>query len=152
MTEFEKTLSSPIGILTLKSSGGAVNALLFGDHCQGLPSCPVLEQAATELEEYFSGTRRVFSIPLHANGTEFQRTVWTALLSIPHGETVSYADLAAKIGKPAACRAVGNANNRNPLPILIPCHRVIGKNGSLTGYAGGLAVKEFLLRLEQKNR
>lgn len=141
-------VESPVGILTLESNGISITALRFGDHRRGLPSCPVLEQAAGELAEYFSGTRREFTVPLTPHGTEFQRFVWGELCKIPYGETTAYADIAARLGKPNACRAVGNANNRNPLPIFIPCHRVIGKNGSLTGYAGGLAVKEALLRLE----
>ena len=144
----EKTIASPVGILTLESDGVSVTALRFGDHRKGIPSCPVLEQAAGELAEYFSGTRREFTVPLSPRGTEFQRLVWGQLCRIPYGATAAYADIAAKLGNPGACRAVGSANNRNPLPIFIPCHRVIGKNGSLTGYAGGLAVKKALLRLE----
>lgn len=146
---FEKLLESPIGPLTIASDGESITALRFGDQTHALSSCPVLEQAATELTEYFSGKRRVFSVPLHAQGTDFQRSVWLALQEIPYGETASYSQIAAMIGKSAACRAVGSANHCNPLPIFIPCHRVIGKNGTLTGYAGGIPIKEFLLRLEQ---
>lgn len=148
MSEFEKVVASPVGVLTILSDGQSITALRFGDHRSCLPSCAVLEQAAEELAEYFSGTRREFSVPLAPHGTAFQRSVWAELCAIPYGETAAYADIAAKIGKPSACRAVGSANNRNPLPIFIPCHRVIGKNGSLTGYAGGLTVKDTLLRLE----
>lgn len=147
--EFEKLIESPIGLLTIVSDGENVTALRFGDTTKGLRSCPVLEQAAAQLGEYFAGEREVFSVPLNARGTDFQRSVWSALCEIAYGETASYAQIAARIGKPKACRAVGGANNRNPLPIFIPCHRVIGKNGSMTGYAGGLAIKEFLLDLEQ---
>lgn len=147
---FEKTVPSPIGMLTIESDGTNVTALRFGDHRRGVPSCPVLEQAAEELREYFSGKRREFSVPLDARGTDFQRTVWAALPTVPYGKTATYAEIAVRIGNPNACRAVGSANHRNPLPIFIPCHRIIGKNGSLTGYAGGLAVKEFLLRLESE--
>ncbi|MBR3704052.1 MAG: methylated-DNA--[Oscillospiraceae bacterium] len=146
---FEKMIESPIGPLTIVSDGESVTALRFGDQTRELSSCQVLEQAATELAEYFDGTRRSFSVPLNAQGTDFQRSVWAALREIPYGETASYAQIAAMIGKSAACRAVGNANHRNPLPIFIPCHRVTGKNGTLTGYAGGIPIKEFLLRLEQ---
>lgn len=146
---FEKLIESPIGPLTVVSDGESIIALHFGDQTQGLCSCPVLEQAATELGEYFAGARREFSVPLNAQGTEFQRSVWAALCEIPYGETASYAQIAVKIGNPAACRAVGSANHRNPLPIFIPCHRVIGKNGSMTGYAGGVSIKEFLLSLER---
>ena len=147
---FEKLIESPIGKLTIVSDGEAVTALRFGDQTMGLPTCAILERVAAELAEYFSGARRSFTVALNATGTEFQRAVWAALQEIPYGETASYAQVALRIGKPAACRAVGNANNRNPLPILIPCHRVIGKDGSMTGYAGGIAIKEFLLRLEQQ--
>lgn len=144
----ERAVDSPIGILTLESDGSCVISLRFGDQRRGMPSCPVLEQAAQELAEYFSGARRVFTVPLSLRGTEFQRMVWGQLARIPYGETATYAKVAAEIGKPSACRAVGNANNRNPLPIFIPCHRVIGANGSLVGYAGGVAAKRTLLELE----
>ena len=104
------------------------------------------------MEEYFAGQRKEFSLPLAPKGTEFQLRVWQALLQIPYGETRSYGELAAMVGNPKACRAVGGANHRNPLSILIPCHRVVGTGGSLTGYAGGLSVKEFLLKLESEAR
>lgn len=149
---YEKLIESPIGPLTAVSSGEALNELRFGDCREGGDSCAVLEQTAVELGEYFSGVRREFSVPFLGVGTPFQRAVWQVLCSIPYGETASYADIAAKIGKKNACRAVGGANNRNPLPIIVPCHRVIGKNGALTGYAGGLEIKEFLLKLEQEHR
>lgn len=148
--KFEKLVDSPVGVLTLESDGTAVTALRFGDFSNGGSTCPVLERAAKELFEYFSGKRRVFSIPLYALGTEFQSKVWEFLKTIPYGETTSYADIARKIGNPKACRAVGGANNRNPLPIFVPCHRVVGKSGQLVGYAGGLEIKDFLIRLEQK--
>ena len=149
MTEFEKLIESPIGTLTLVSDGESLTALRFGDTTKGPCSCPVLEQGAVELEEYFAGERRVFSVPLNAQGTDFQRSVWAALCEIGYGETASYAQIAARIGKPKVCRAVGSANHCNPIPIIIPCHRVIGKNGSMTGYAGGISIKEFLLNLER---
>jgi len=148
VSAFETVVASPIGALTLSSDSMSVTALRFGDHRSGLPSCPVLEQAAGELAEYFSGVRREFSVPLSPRGTLFQQSVWAELRAIPYGRTAAYADIAARLGNPNACRAVGNANNRNPLPIFIPCHRVVGKNGSLTGYAGGLTAKQFLLELE----
>ncbi|MCH5265858.1 MAG: methylated-DNA--[protein]-cysteine S-methyltransferase [Lachnospiraceae bacterium] len=110
----------------------------------------LLRQACQELEEYFAGKRKVFSVPLSVHGTEFQERVWKELQKIPYGTTCSYGQLAAAIGKPKACRAVGMANNRNPLPIFIPCHRVIGSNGKLVGYGGGLDIKEKLLKLEQE--
>lgn len=148
--KFEKLVDSSIGVLTLESDGSAVTALRFGDFTNGGSTCPVLERAAEELAEYFSGKRRSFSIPLSASGTEFQCKVWESLKTIPYGETTSYADIARKIGNPKACRAVGGANNRNPLPIFVPCHRVVGKSGQLVGYAGGLEIKDFLIRLEQR--
>lgn len=107
-----------------------------------------LHHAEQELREYFAGQRKVFSIPLDMQGTEFQLGVWRALLEIPFGTTRSYGELAASLGNPQACRAVGAANGRNPIPIVVPCHRVIGSTGKLTGFGGGLPMKEFLLRLE----
>lgn len=148
MSTFECVVASPISPLTLESDGENVTALRFGDHRRGFDSCPVLEQAEKELAEYFSGARREFSVQLKPCGTAFQCAVWAQLRAIPYGETASYADIAARIGNPRACRAVGNANNRNPLPVFIPCHRVIGANGALTGYAGGLTMKRTLLHLE----
>lgn len=146
-------LESPIGPLTLRSDGAAVTALLFGARGETSPlPCPVLNRAALELAEYFAGKRRRFTIPLSPAGTDFQRWVWAALKSIPYGETITYGALAARIGNPRACRAVGMANNRNPIPIFIPCHRVVGADGSLTGYAGGLDAKRLLLELEGSGR
>jgi methylated-DNA-[protein]-cysteine S-methyltransferase len=112
------------------------------------PSDPVLVEAMRQLNEYFAREREVFSIPLRPAGTAFQLRVWNALAEIPYGHTRTYLDIARALGAPAAVRAVGAANGRNPLPIFVPCHRVIGTNGSLTGYGGGLEVKLELLRLE----
>ena len=109
---------------------------------------PLLDEAARQLDEYFAGYRRTFDIPLSFAGTEFQKTVWRALLAIPFGATVSYGELAPRIGQPKAVRAVANANGANPLSIFVPCHRVIGSDRSLTGYGGGLAAKRWLLELE----
>lgn len=114
-----------------------------------LRETPLLHRTARQLDAYFQGTRRTFDGPLFPQGTEFEQTVWRALLTIPHGETRSYGDIARQIGRPSACRAVGHASNQNPIGIIIPCHRVIGANGKLTGYAGGLAIKQYLLELEQ---
>lgn len=108
----------------------------------------VLAMSRVQLGEYFAGTRRSFELPLAPRGTDFQRSVWNALADIPYGQTRSYAQLAAGIGRPNAMRAVGAANGRNPLPIVLPCHRVIGADGSLTGFGGGLPTKQFLLALE----
>lgn len=145
---------SPVGPLTLTQEDQALTGLHFGEHPQqgAEGPTPLLEEAARQLEEYFAGQRKEFSLPLAPKGTEFQLRVWQALLQIPYGETRSYGELAAMVGNPKACRAVGGANHRNPLSILIPCHRVVGTKGSLTGYAGGLAVKEFLLKLESEAR
>lgn len=106
--------------------------------------------ARQQLQEYFAGKRQVFELPLHPLGTPFQIAVWHALAKIPYGATVSYGELARRIGQPQAVRAVGAANGRNPLPIVLPCHRVIGSNGSLTGFGGGLPTKQFLLALEDR--
>ena len=148
-------LASPVGTLTLAATDDGLHAIEFprnrhpanragwteGQH-------PVLDLAARQLDEYFAATRRAFDLPLAPRGTDFQRTVWLALAGIAYGETVSYAQLAQRVGKPTAMRAVGAANGRNPLPILLPCHRVIGADGSLTGFGGGLPTKQFLLELE----
>ena len=109
-----------------------------------------MEKAERQLTEYFSGSRKTFDLPLNLGGTEFQAKVWQALQTIPAGETRSYKDIAVMIGKPGASRAVGMANNRNPVSIIVPCHRVIGQDGSLVGYAGGLAIKQYLLEHEKK--
>jgi len=110
----------------------------------------LMDKAAEQLEEYFAGKRRIFDVPLNPHGTDFQRSVWYALQDIPYGETRSYKQIAQVIASPKACRAVGLANNRNPIWIMIPCHRVIGSNGSLTGYGGGVEMKQRLLELEQR--
>lgn len=109
---------------------------------------PLLRAARTQLLEYLSGARRSFDLPLDPAGTDFQRSVWEALRAIPYGQTRTYGEIAAAVGRPRAVRAVGQANHVNPLPIFIPCHRVVGKNGALTGYAGGLDLKSALLALE----
>ena len=129
-----RTIETPIGALTLTASADAVTAVRFG--------------AQGARDEYFARTRRTFDLPLDPRGTAVELRVWAALRTIPYGETRSYGAIAAAIGSPRAARAVGMANHRNPLPILIPCHRVIGADGSLTGYAGGMAAKRRLLVLE----
>ena len=148
------TISSPVGPLTLESDGQAITGLYFQRRDGGLPGeqLPLHRQAAAQLAEYFAGRRKTFSLPLAPRGTEFQRLVWQALLTIPYGETRSYGEIAAAVGRPRACRAVGMANHRNPISILIPCHRVIGSGGALVGYGGGLAIKEALLRLEREHK
>lgn len=111
----------------------------------------LISECATQIEEYLKGKRKVFEIPILLKGTEFQKKVWNALLKIPYGSTLSYSDIANCIGSEKAVRAVGGANNKNPIMIIVPCHRVIGKDGSLVGYGGGLWMKEKLLELELKN-
>ena len=147
MSEF--TMSSPIGYLTVTEQDDAITSIVFGGTADTIPATALLREAKQQLDEYFSGVRRAFDLPLAPRGTAFQRRVWTALESIPYGETRTYAQIASAVGSPKACRAVGMANHCNPLPIVVPCHRVIGSGGQLTGYAGGLNTKRFLLALEQ---
>lgn len=116
-----------------------------------LQTTELLSMATIQLDEYFQGKRTTFSLPFKLTGTPFQLAVWKELQNIPYGKTTSYKEIAQKINKPKACRAVGMANNRNPLPIIIPCHRVIGSNGKLIGYAGGLKLKNYLLELEKSH-
>lgn len=142
-----RTIETPVGALTLTASENAVTAVRFGAQ-SARDASPLLDAAEAQLREYFARTRRTFDLPLDPHGTAFELRVWAALRTIPYGETRSYGAIAAAIGNPRAARAVGMANHRNPLPILIPCHRVIGADGSLTGYAGGLAAKRRLLALE----
>ena len=151
MTKAEQTYftyPTPLGPMTLASDGTAVTHVLFGTHVLEGRAAPseLTNRTANELQEYLAGKRTAFDIPLAPAGTDFQRAVWKALQNIPYGQTRSYADIAAVVGNPKATRAVGSANNRNPIAVLIPCHRVVGANGKLTGYAGGLALKQRLLR------
>jgi methylated-DNA-[protein]-cysteine S-methyltransferase len=145
---------SPVGKLTLVSNGRALTHLEFEEPRYPAPRHPrgddkVIAKARRELDVYFAGRLRAFTVALAPQGTEFQQRVWNALLAIPYGATRSYAQQAAAIGAPNASRAVGLANGRNPIAIIIPCHRVIGANGGLTGYGGGMARKQHLLDLEQ---
>ena len=147
---YERLIDSPVGLLTLRAEDGALTAILFGDQRTGLPgSNQILDQAEAELKEYFAGERKEFTVPVRLMGTDFQKKVWAALAEIPYGGTATYGEIAARIGSPKACRAVGTANHHNPVPIIVPCHRVIGAGGSLTGYGGGLEVKAYLLTLER---
>lgn len=145
----KRTVSSPIGPITLEEKEGKLVGLEFGGEIHHDFSS-LLYEGEKELREYFSGKRKEFSIPIAPEGTEFQQRVWEALLSIPYGETRTYGDIARAIGNPKAVRAVGGANRRNPISIIVPCHRVIGADGSLTGYGGGLDKKIFLLNLEKE--
>lgn len=149
---YEK-ISSPIGELLAVADDDAIVALRFAAEGCRVESgwsrgSSLLAEAGRQLEQYFRGQRTRFELPLNPAGTEFQQSVWTALQRIPYGKTVSYSDVAQRIGRPRAVRAVGAANGANPIPIVIPCHRVIGKNGSLTGFAAGLSIKQRLLVLE----
>ncbi len=147
-------LDSPIGALRLVSNGFELTGIEFEGQYGSTEAADrehpdtVLAACAEQLTEYFAGRREFFDLPLGALGTPFQQSVWHALALIPYGELRSYRDIAQTIGKPAAVRAVGAANGRNPLPIVVPCHRVIGSDGRLTGFAGGLDAKAFLLQLE----
>ncbi len=152
-----KTMDSPIGRLKLVATDQGLAAVLFENDWPGRvpvesgaedPTHPVLLETERELEEYFAGRRTEFDVALDVSGTPFQRRVWAALLTIPFGETRSYGQIANQIGSPAAARAVGAANGRNPIAIIAPCHRVVGSSGELTGFAGGLAAKARLLSLE----
>jgi len=145
---------SPIGALTLASDGESLVQLEFEGGKYALPqhelgNDKIIDQARRELDLYFAGKLRAFKVKVAPRGTEFQCRAWAALLTIPYGQTRSYAQQAAAIGAPRAVRAVGAANGRNPIPVIIPCHRVIGANGSLTGFGGGMERKQILLDLEQ---
>ncbi len=147
------TLTTPIGELLLVSDGESLTALRFDDARRGSPTPgavpdAVLERTAAQLGEYFAGERTSFDIPLRAAGTPFEQRVWDELRAIPYGETTSYGEIAVRVGEPGAARAVGRANGRNPIPVIVPCHRVIGADGSLTGFGGGLECKRALLDLE----
>ena len=145
---------SPIGTIRLTTDGTHITGLHFEDRDGGPEpeAVPVIEQCKKELEEYFSGSRKKFGVKTKNAGTGFMERCWKQLLTIPYGETVSYADVAGWIGNPKAVRAVGSANNKNNISIIYPCHRVVGKNGSLTGYGGGLWRKEWLLKHEEENK
>ena len=152
MTLTTATVDTPIGALTLVASEGGLRNVLWPGRLAPddalAESAPLLDDAARQLQEYFAGDRTAFELALDLEGTRFQRKAWLALAEIPYGETRSYAEQAARLGRPHAVRAVGHANGRNPLPIVLPCHRVIGSDGSLTGFGGGLQVKRALLDLE----
>lgn len=147
------TYATKMGLITLYEEEGSLRLLKFGVHefADGFyQRNELLDEAIGQLGEYFIGKRQKFSIPFYAEGTKFQEKVWSALCCIPYGETRCYQEIAAMIQKEKACRAVGMANHKNPIAIIIPCHRVIGKHGSLVGYAGGLERKMQLLELERQ--
>lgn len=150
-------LETPIGPLTITATKKAVTAIRFGTQvpegstpCTGAEATPLLRKAAEEIGDYFAGSRRKFTLPLAPEETPFQQKVWEALRTIPYGETRTYKQIAIQIGHNQSFRAVGMASNRNPIAIVVPCHRVIGYDGKLTGYAGGLDIKEQLLELEKR--
>jgi len=161
-TYYSQAFSSPVGELRLVASDTGLAAILWPsedprrvrlNNVTAAPRHhPILAETRRQLKEYFAGQRQAFTLPLEFVGTPFQRQVWAALLTIPYGETRSYSDIARQIGSPAAVRAVGAANGRNPISIVAPCHRVIGTNGKLTGFAGGLDAKRWLLSLEAPQR
>jgi len=150
---FFDLLPSPLGELTVCADDLGITAVAFpGEVARGAtpnPNAPV-RKAVAQLREYFAGRRTAFDLPLHAGGTRFQRAVWQALGAVPYGGTASYGDIAAAIGNPRASRAVGLANGRNPIAIVVPCHRIIGRDGALTGYGGGLERKRWLLEHERR--
>ena len=145
---------SPVGILTLVASDAGLQGVWWPDDARLTqtgtlqPDHPVLAQATAELDEYFAGRRTTFDVPLDPSGTDFQRSAWDVLRTIPYAQTMTYAQQAAQLGDPAKARAVGAANGRNPISIIVPCHRVVGASGALTGFAGGLDAKQWLLQFE----
>ena len=143
-------LNSPIGWLRLTANEHALERIDFSEEPGTTATrSEILQEAVRQLNEYFSGSRLTFDLPLHLQGTPFQQQVWSALLQVPYGQTASYKDIAQAIGKPKAVRAVGMANGRNPIPIIVPCHRIIGADGQLVGYSSGLWRKEWLLKHEK---
>jgi methylated-DNA-[protein]-cysteine S-methyltransferase len=158
MTDHVVTVPSPVGTLTLVGSAAGLRAVLWlNDRPTRVPlpatlsraPLALLETAARQLDEYFAGTRTTFDVPLDLHGTEFQKSVWRALLDIGPGQTESYGSVARRVGRPSAARAIGAAVGRNPISIIVPCHRVVGADGSLTGFAGGLEAKTYLLAHER---
>ncbi|WP_308774055.1 methylated-DNA--[protein]-cysteine S-methyltransferase [uncultured Bilophila sp.] len=141
-----------LGRMGIEEKDGFITYIHLPGQCKADsegPETPLLGKAFTQLEEYFAGRRRTFDLPLKPEGTPFMKQVWRALCTVPYAHTASYKDIAEAIGNPKACRAVGMANNRNPISIVIPCHRIVGSNGALVGYGGGLDLKERLLGLER---
>ena len=143
---------SPIGVLLLCADETGLTQICFHAQADRADEHPILLQAQRELEEYFAGRRRHFSVPLSMHAGEFRMKVWNALREIPYGECASYGEIARRCGNANAARAVGMACNKNPIPILVPCHRVLGAGGKLTGYAGGLEIKRILLEIERNGR
>jgi methylated-DNA-[protein]-cysteine S-methyltransferase len=158
-TKRSRTIDSPVGPITLAGEGGVLTNLRMvdqthapADQATWARDDTAFADAVEQLDAYFAGALTEFELELRLDGTEFQRRVWDELRRIPYGDTASYGEVAARIGRPTASRAVGMANGRNPIGIIVPCHRVIGASGSLTGYGGGLDRKQLLLGLEQRDR
>lgn len=147
---YQFTYETILGSVTFVEEDGTLLAVTTHRSYEGIcQETPLVKEACRQLSEYLKGERKTFDLPLNPKGTDFQKCVWRALCDIPYGETRTYKQIAEAIGNPKAVRAVGMANNRNPITIIVPCHRVIGANGKLVGYGGGLEMKEFLLRLEK---
>ena len=145
---------SPVGHLLIRANEGSIIEVSFAGEesaAGDAADCDVLRRCAEELEMYFAGELKEFTVPLKLAGTDFRKKCWEALRTIPYGETISYKELAAKVGNPKACRAVGGANHHNPIVVIVPCHRVIGSGGCLTGFGGGLDKKRYLLELEKRH-
>uniref|UniRef100_UPI004048D59F methylated-DNA--[protein]-cysteine S-methyltransferase n=1 Tax=Rheinheimera sp. TaxID=1869214 RepID=UPI004048D59F len=149
---FSQYINSPLGPVKISATSGGICQVLFTDTIVTAAPSALTALAADQLQAYFAGTLQQFSLPLAASGTVFQQQVWQALCTVPFGTTCSYADIANQIDNKKAVRAVGAANGRNPIAIIVPCHRVIGANGTLTGYAGGLDKKAWLLKHEQRQQ
>ena len=145
-------IATPLGGLQIREEAGAICAIGFTQEAPRPPQTPLLTEAARQLEAYFDGMLTVFDLPIRLEGTDFQLRCWQALQTIPHGETISYGEQARRIGHPKAVRAVGGANHRNPISIIVPCHRVVGADGALTGYGGGMDKKAWLLAHEARFR
>ena len=152
MEIYKAFYESPIGNIEIAADNKGIISLDFVKSSSDPMDCHLLQECVKQLDEYFNGQRKVFDLPLNITGSDFQKKVWTELLKIPYGQTRSYGEIARAIGNEKASRAVGMANNRNNIGIIIPCHRVIGSNGSLTGYASGIWRKEWLLNHEKKNK
>ena len=153
ITVYRKVYHTPIGAIAITASETAITGICTAETSADEQTAVCIEtglmkKAYSELMEYFSGKRHTFDLPLHLEGTDFQMQVWKALQDIPYGKTCAYKDIAIKTGRPSACRAVGGACHNNPILIMIPCHRVLGTNGALTGYGGGISLKKLLLALE----
>ena len=152
--QHEQLLRTPIGTLRLIENGSAITDIKMSVECPDEPvrhSTPLLQEACSQLEAYFPGSLIRFDLPLAPQGTPYEQRVWEAIRQIPYGTTASYGQIASRIGNPQGARSIGRAAHRNPILIVIPCHRILGANGSLTGYAGGLAIKEALLHLERQS-